>query len=409
MQKSYSPEIEEQMRNFYRSLSEKEKRRYAALEAMKLGYGGQKYICRLLGCSATTLRVGRKEVLQEPIVTETRIRRAGGGRKRRIDTIENIDGVFFQIIRDNTAGSPMDEACHWTNLTIKEIAQKFGEQGLAVSEHVVKQLLKKHKFVQRKMQKTKTLKEAADRDEQFKNIAQLKETYLKEGNPVVSLDVKKKEAIGQFYREGRILGTEAPQVYDHDFQSSAEGMVIPHGIYDLKRNEGYITLGTSKDTSEFCMDCIKTWWQTKGQALYPEASSILILADGGGSNSSRHYIFKEDLQKLVDELGIEIRIAHYPPYTSKFNPIEHKMFCHVTRACAGALFTSVERVRELMNKTSTSKGFKVFTSISQKIYQTGRKVAQDFKATMTIAFDEFLGKWNYRAIPQGSQEAQVIC
>lgn len=187
---------------------------------------------------------------------------------------------------------------------------------------------------------------------------------------------------------------------DHDFLSDAEGVIIPHGIYDIARNEGYMTLGISKDTSEFCCDCIRDWWQTYGKDHYPKATSILILADGGGSNSSRTYIFKEDLQKLANDLGIEIRMAHYPPYTSKYNPIEHRLFCHVTRACAGAIFTSVEVAKELIDKTSTSKGLRVLTSIKDKIYKTARKVSDDFRETMPIAFDEYLGQWNYRAIPQ---------
>jgi hypothetical protein len=210
----------------------------------------------------------------------------------------------------------------------------------------------------------------------------------------------KKENIGNFYREGEIYCTEAVKVYDHDFPLSKSGRVIPHGIYDIKRNEGYMTLSTSRDTSEFSCDCLKSWWQTYGKKQYPEAKSILVLTDGGGSNSSRHYIFKEDLQKLVNDIGIEIRIAHYPPYTSKYNPIEHKMFCHVTRACAGAIFTSVEIVKELINTTSTSTGLKVFTSITDKVYKTARKASEDFKKHMTIVFDDYLGKWNYRAIPQ---------
>ncbi len=206
--------------------------------------------------------------------------------------------------------------------------------------------------------------------------------------------------IGTFYREGKGYCTKAIEVNDHDFHSSAEGMVIPHGIYDIKRNEGYMMLGISHDTSEFCCDSLKNWWETYGKHYYPQASSILVLADGGGSNSSRHYIFKEDLQKLASEIGIEIRMAHYPPYTSKYNPIEHKLFCHVTRACAGTLFTSIELVKGLIEKTSTSTGLKVFAVITDKIYKTARKAQEDFKKNMPIVFDDHLGKWNYRAVPQ---------
>ena len=159
-------------------------------------------------------------------------------------------------------------------------------------------------------------------------------------------------------------------------------------------------LGTSKETSEFACDCIKDWWERYGKQLYPKATSILTLADGGGSNSSRHYIFKEDLQKLVNEIGIEIRMAHYPPYTSKYNPIEHRLFCHVTRACGKTVFTSVEMVKGLMGKASTSAGLKVFVSITDKIYKTARKASADFRENMPIKIDDYLGQWNYRAVPQ---------
>lgn len=210
----------------------------------------------------------------------------------------------------------------------------------------------------------------------------------------------KKEFIGNFYRDGKFYCTETVKVYDHDFSTFSNGVVIPHGIYDVKLNEGYITLGTSKDTSEFCCDCIKEWWENYGKENYLKANSILVLADGGGSNSSRHYIFKEDLQKLVNEIGIEIRMAHYPPYTSKYNPIEHRLFCHVTSACKGAVFSSIDVVKNLIDKTSTSTGLKVFSTIKDKVYATARKVSENFKKNMKIVFDDYLGKWNYRVIPE---------
>ena len=189
------------------------------------------------------------------------------------------------------------------------------------------------------------------------------------------------------------------RAYDHDFNEFAEGVIIPHGIYDLQRNIGYIHIGTSKDTSQFACDCLRSWWLEHGRSVYSNASAILALCDGGGSNGSRYYLFKEDLQKLADELGIEIRIAHYPPYCSKYNPIEHRLFPHVTRACQGVLFTSLNLVKQLIEKTTTSKGLKVFVKIIETIYQTGRKVANNFKQTMRIVFDSFLPAWNYRAIP----------
>jgi hypothetical protein len=245
------------------------------------------------------------------------------------------------------------------------------------------------------------MKEVPHRNEQFENIARLIAEYEASDNPILSMDTKKKEYLGNYYRDGRLYSLHEVQTYDHDFSSFAEGVIIPHGIYDLKRNTGYINLGISKDTSQFACDSLRNWWYHQGQDDYPHATSILILCDGGGSNSSRHYIFKEDLQKLADEIGVEIRIAHYPPYCSKYNPIEHRMFPHVTRACQGVIFKNIEIVKELMEKTTTSKGLKATIQILDKVYETGRKVADDFKATMQIVFDEFLPQWNYTAVPNG--------
>jgi hypothetical protein len=218
------------------------------------------------------------------------------------------------------------------------------------------------------------------------------------------MDTKKKEYLGNFYRAGHLYTQEELQVNDHDFSSQADGIVIPHGIYDVQRNNGYINLGTSHDTSEFACDCMRNWWYNQGRFDYPNATSILVLCDGGGSNSSRHYIFKQDLQALVDEIGIEIRVAHYPPYTSKYNPIEHRLFPHVTRACQGVVFKSIELVKELMEKTHTRQGLKATVQIVDKVYQTRRKAAKDFKETMRIVFDKFLPQWNYTAVPS----AEVI-
>ncbi|MTJ30839.1 ISAzo13 family transposase [Aphanizomenon sp. UHCC 0183] len=190
------------------------------------------------------------------------------------------------------------------------------------------------------------------------------------------------------------------QVLDHDFPSLATGIAIPHGLYDLKNNISFIQIGTSHDTSEFACDSIRYWWNNYGKNRYQLATSILLLCDGGGSNSSRYYVFKEALQALVNEIGIEIRIAHYPPYTSKYNPIEHRLFPHLSRACKGVIFDSVNTVAKLMAKATTRKGLQVFTTIIDKAYQTSKKVAEGFKETMEIFFDDFLPQWNYTAKPQ---------
>lgn len=223
--------------------------------------------------------------------------------------------------------------------------------------------------------------------------------YKVSGNPVVSVDTKKKELIGNLFRKGRIYTKETVEVFDHDFPSLAEGVAIPHAIYDIALNEGYVSIGTSRDTSEFSCDSIHYWWDHFGKVYYPDADSILMLMDGGGSNSSRHYIFKQDLQALADEIGIEIRIAHFPPHTSKWNPIEHRLFPHITRSLQGMVLTSHELAKELIEKTTTQSGLKVFSSIFNRVYETGRKVAAGFKESMRIVFDDDLAQWNYVAVP----------
>ncbi len=209
----------------------------------------------------------------------------------------------------------MDKSVRWTNLTHAEIAQHLNDDhGIVVSETVVRQLLKKHDFVRRKAQKKRTMKSVADRNEQFENILELSDRYIAAGQPVISIDTKKREYIGNFYREGHLYTTGEIMTLDHDFNSYAQGVIIPHGIYDLSLNKGFINIGTSRDTSEFACDSLSNWWYSYGQYDYPKATSLLIRCDGGGSNGSRHYIFKQDLQALANEIGIEIRVAHYPPY-----------------------------------------------------------------------------------------------
>jgi len=401
----YTAAIEREMKKFYTTLSEKDKRRYAALEALKLGYGGLEYISTLLGCSQRTIHTGIKELkdLPDDLAYDPRTRRPGGGRKSYEEVFEHIDEKFLDVLKHYTAGDPTNEHIVWTNLTYREIADLlFKEHGIKVSVTVIKKLLRKHNYRRRKAQKKKAMKEVENKDEQFEKIASLKAEYEETDNPILSMDTKKKEVLGDFYREGYLYTREVVPTYDHDFHSFASGVVIPHGIYDVKQNTGYITLGISKDTSEFSCDCLRSWWYTQGQYDYPEATSILILCDCGGSNSARYYIFKEDLQSLVDEIGVEIRMAHYPPYHSKYNPIEHRVFPHVTRACQGVILKSLETVKSLIEKTTTRTGLKVVVQIIDKIYQTGRKVTESFKEKMKILFDEELPSWNYRVVPSQS-------
>jgi hypothetical protein len=398
----YRPDIEQKMKQFYDTLSEKDKRRYAGAEAMKFGRGGLAYINRVLECSQKTILKGLKELaaLTSANKADQRIRVSGGGRKGYDETHPGIDEKFLAVLKYDTAGDPMDETIRWTNLRPWEIVQRLVERyELKVSRTVVRKLLQKHHYRRRKALKKQTLKQVLHRNEQFENITRLITVYKKAGHPILSMDTKKKEYLGNFYRDGHLYTLEQLLTYDHDFTSLAQGVVIPHGLYDLQRNVGYINLGTSKDTGEFACDCLRNWWYNQGQYDYPHATAWLLLCDGGGSNSSRHYLFKQDLQQLADEIGIDIRIAHYPPYTSKYNPIEHRLFPHVTRACQGVIFTSIELVKKLIEKTKTSTGLKVTVQIIDKVYKTGRKVADDFKQTLRIVFDEFLPQWNYTVVP----------
>jgi len=407
----YAPEIEAAMKNLYDSLNERDRRRYAGIEALKLGLGGCEYIAQVLGCSRRTVSKGAKEVsgLSGKEV-DKRIRRPGGGRKPYSQQWEGIDAKFLRVLRDHTAGDPMDERVRWTDLSPKEIRKALREDhGIEVSLWVVRQLLKKHHYRRRKAQKKNALKQnIPHRDEQFENIAQLTAQYHAVGNPILSMDAKKKEYVGNFYRAGHLYTLEPLATYDHDFTSCATGIIIPHSLYDEELRMGYIQLGTSHDTSEFACDSIRHWWYTHGHHHYPDATSILLKCDGGGSNGARQYLFKQDLQTLADEIGVEIRIAHYPPYCSKYNPIEHRFFPHVTRACQGVIFSSIELVKELMEKTRTETGLKAFVHIIDKVYETGRKVTENFKDTMHIVFDETLPQWNYRAVPLSQTSGKVI-
>ncbi|MGZ3391735.1 MAG: ISAzo13 family transposase, partial [Isosphaeraceae bacterium] len=304
-------------------------------------------------------------------------------------------------LQDHTAGDPMRAEVKWTNLSRRQIARRLQEMGTPASRNVVSRLLRKHGYRRRKALKKTTMgRRHPDRNAQFENIARLKREYLEAGLPVISLDTKKKELLGNFYREGTIDTQATIAVNDHDFGSAGSGVVIPHGLYDVGRDRGFLHLNTSHDTSEMACDSLAAWWDQYGRADYPEAKKLLVLCDGGGSNSATRYVFKEELQKLTNRLGVEIRVAHYPPYCSKYNPIEHRLFPHVTRACRGVIFQTLETARYYMAKTETTTGLKVKVSILEKVYATGRKCTAGFKKSMKIVFDGFLPQWNYRAVPE---------
>jgi hypothetical protein len=300
---------------------------------------------------------------------------------------------------EHIAGDPTGGEVIWTELTQREIAERLAEQGTPVSTEVVRHLLDDFDFSKRKAQKQRSMGQNPHRNAQFENIAALKQEFLEVGEPVISMDTKKKEPLGNFFREGRLYTTGVIDTYDHDFNSFSGGMVIPHGLYDLRRNVGHVTLGLSHDTSEFACDSFSMWWRRYGRRAYPDAEEILLLCDGGGSNSYRHHIFKEDLQRLVNKIEIPVRVAHYPPYCSKYNPIEHRLFCHITRACQGVIFHTLDIVKRFIRRTCTRTGLRVTLNVLPKAYQTKRKASAEFLESMPILFDEFLPDWNYTAVP----------
>jgi hypothetical protein len=310
-----------------------------------------------------------------------------------------LESNVIQVLADYTAGDPSDAEVVWTYLTPEEISEALAMAGTPVGTDTVRKILDAFGFVQRKAQKYLAMGTSPDCDAQFKRIATHKADYAASGNPILSMDAKKKEYLGNYFRPGRVYTTGVLRTLDHDFHSPDDPVVIPHGLFDVQRNVGHITLGTSHETSEFACDCLIRYWRQYGQVAYPEATSILLLCDGGGSNSSRHYIFKEDLQRAVNRIGIPIRVAHYPPYCSKYNPIEHRFFPHVTRACQGVIFHTLDIVKAFIKRTWTRTGLRTTVNILDKVYQLKRKASDAFMEAMPIDFDSELPQWNYTVVP----------
>jgi DDE family transposase len=293
----------------------------------------------------------------------------------------------------------MCAAVRWISLRVSEVVSGLAKKGVATSRYIIKQVVKLRGLVRRRMSKTLTIKEVARRDEQFQYIKKLRTQFEAQGLPILSIDTKKKEFIGQFYRAGKSYCEQAVKVYDHDYPSLAEAVVIPHGIYDVVKNIGYVSLGVSRDTSEFLVDNLRHHWHQSLHKDYPQANEMLLLMDGGGSNSCLHYIVKEDLQKLANELQIKITVAHYPAYCSKYNPIEHRLFPHLQRSWEGVVFENHELIKHRVEQTTTATGLRVEAWINEKAYQTGRQASESFKAAMPIIFNEVLPKWNYQIQP----------
>jgi hypothetical protein len=295
------------------------------------------------------------------------------------------------------AGLPQDKNVKWTHLSERTIGDNLAEKNHIISRYHIKQMLKFREYKKRALLKKIALKDVEGRNEQFEKIATYRTSFTNEGLPVISIDTKKKELLGNFSRSGTAYSTSERRTYDHDFLSSADGQIVPHGIYDVNENIGYVTLGLSKDTSEFVCDNLSKCWTETLQYKYPDAETMLLLCDGGGSNASAHYIVKQDLVKLAKSLNINILVAHYPPYCSKWNPIEHRLFSQITHTWSGVPLENIEFVKNLTNTTTTRTGLKVITSINQKQYLNKREVSQKFRDNIEeyITFDDKRPKWNY--------------
>lgn len=302
------------------------------------------------------------------------------------------------MIEPAIAGDPQ-QGTLWTNLTERQIQAHLGDRGHKVCRSVIRRSLRTAGFRLRKALKRKSFKQHPQRNQQFQKIQKLIARYRDRGQPVISIDTKKKEFLGNFYRGGRLYTREPIEVLDHDFVTYATGKVVPHGIYDVTRNTGHMTLGTSSDTSEFAVDSLLLWWEQHGKQAHPNARRLLILADGGGSNSARSKLFRHDLQRFVDATGLKVRLAHFAPYCSKHNPIEHRLFAQVTRACQGVVFSSMEVVKALMASTRTATGMTVSAAELCGKYLRGRKLTKAELADLRYRADRTLPQWNYSVWP----------
>ncbi len=402
----YGQEEEQVMRVFFRSLPEDHRRRYAAVEARKIGFGGISYMAQVLGLSRGTIYQGLRELEQmvdsddpQRPSGEGRIRRPGAGRPKATERQAGLEEAVEQMLEAHSAGSPTDARVKWTELEPMTLAAELAHWGFEVCRNTAAELLEAAGFRKLKLRRELITGyvDPVERNEQFEHLAALRERYHERGLPVFNVDTKKKELLGLLHRPGACYSTEAQRVYDHDYRHLATGVAIPHGVYDYYENFGFITLGTTHETGEFITDALARCWYWYGRYHYPEADEILLTFDAGGANSVRSPLFREDLLNLSERLGLRLRIAHYPPYTSKWHPIEHRLFSQVEQALGGIIPDSIETVREAIERTTTQTGLKVKAHILDKLYQCGRQCSKVFKdiKDQYIQHHDFLGKWNY--------------
>ena len=388
-------------------LSEREKRIWSASEAITIGRGGDTIVSEATGISRVTIAKGKKEVKGEGVISPGRIRKAGGGRKRLTkkhpDIVKDLDAMIAPLTR----GDP-ESPLRWTCKSTYKLAEALQSKGHRISQKAVYSLLQEMGYSMQSNRKIMEGKQHPDRDDQFHFINRKVKAFQEQGQPVISVDAKKKENIGQFKNAGREWEKQGQPVAvnTYDFPDKEKGKACPYGVYDMTRNEGWMNVGISRDTAEFAVESIRRWWIGMGCFKYPKATSLLITADGGGSNGHRTRLWKRETQKLSNELGITIQVCHFPPGTSKWNKIEHQMFSFVSKNWRGRPLDSLSTIVNLIASTTTKKGLQIEAEIDKNEYEKGIKVSDKEMALLNIERESFHGEWNYKIMPQQSCAAQ---
>jgi len=385
-------------------LDERGKRIWAGMEAYRLGWGGISILEQVTGLSDKTVSKGLKEIKSGAFKQGSRVRKEGGGRKPKKEQLPNLIEQLEILIEPHTKGDPM-RVLRWTSKSTYKLSKELKTKGYEVSPNTVGNLLKSQNYSLQLNRKEKEGKGHPDRDAQFNFINDKVAKFINLGKAAISVDTKKKENIGNYKNGGREYHKKgaAPQVKVHDFKDKKLGKVAPYGVYDIGLNKGWVSIGISSDTAQFSVNSIRSWWYKLGQPLYNHTTDILITADGGGSNSSRSRLWKFELQKLANEIDKTIHVCHFPPGTSKWNKIEHKMFCFITQNWRGQPLISRQVVVQLISNTRTETGLTIEAVIDENEYKTGIKISDTEFAKINITQENFHGEWNYYIAPSDSK------
>ena len=383
-------------------LNERQRRVLLAAEAQSLGRGGISLVARAAKVSRPSIHGGLRELGEPPQSPEGRARRPGGGRKRLREKDPTLVAALESLVDPDTRGDPMSPL-RWTCKSTRELAATLTRQGHPVSHRVVGELLREADYNLQANAKRLEGAEHPDRDAQFRYINEMVKSFLAEGLPVVSVDAKKKELAGPFKNGGREWQPKGePEVVRvHDFPDPKLGKAIPHGIYDVGRNAGWVTVGRDHDTAGFAVACLRRWWQAVGVAVYPRADRLLICADGGGSNGYRVRLWKVELQRLASETGLQVTVCHLPPGASKWNKIEHRLFSHISLNWRGRPLVSHEVIVELIGATTSRQGLHIQAELDTGLYPTQVEVTDEQMAAVHVTPHVFHGEWNYTIAPEG--------